>query len=224
MKVNISIQKAVATTRRGYASIAFFSILKLIITASLISGITACGVSLPVKNRYQLVEYGHVKHYSSPKPISILVTPTTAVDGYQTEQMLYVVKPFEINAFVHNSWAANPSSMIYPLIMQSLESSNYFYAVSSSPYTSSTDYRLDSELIALQQSFLQKPSQVDFVVKVALSKVKSNRIIASHIFNLKVDCPMENPYGGAIAANKASLEFTTNVVDMVIKAINQSGA
>lgn len=42
--------------------------------------------------------------------------------------------------------------------------SRVFYAVASGPYVEKADYRLDTQVIALQQNFLPKPSVIELVV------------------------------------------------------------
>ncbi len=139
--------------------------------------------------------------------------------GHQTDQMLYVKKPYQIEAFVKNEWVSPPAEMLYPLLVQSLQRSGYFYAVASSLYNVEADYRLDTQLLNLEQNFLKKPSAMDVTVKIVLTRVADNKVIASRIISQHIACPMDTPYGGVIAANKATLQLTATVTNFVISNI-----
>ncbi len=148
-------------------------------------------------------------------PITLLVTTPDAAAGYQTEQMLYVKKPYALEPFVKNAWVNPPADMLYPLILQSLQRTNLFEAVTSNAYTLGATYRLDTQLLSLQQNFLKKPSVLEFSAKVVLTHVSDNNVLASKIINLRILCPSDTPYGGVIAANKATQQFTAALTHFV---------
>ncbi|WP_058476103.1 ABC-type transport auxiliary lipoprotein family protein [Legionella steigerwaltii] len=184
------------------------------LSAVLLSACSAVKVS--VKNQYQLSAFSTKQLAKKPMPITLLVTAPEAAAGYQTEQMLYTKKPFEIEPFAKNAWANPPADMLYPLILQSLQRTNLFEAVTSNAYTLGVDYRLDTQLLALEQNFLKKPSVIEFSVKMVLTHVSDNRVLASRIINLQIPCPSDTPYGGVIAANKATQLFTASLARFVV--------
>ncbi|TAL61553.1 MAG: hypothetical protein EPN84_07800, partial [Legionella sp.] len=171
--------------------------MKLRIILSLIIALGLCSCS-PVKtvidNEYQLSLFSAKYHGEKKGVATLLVTTPDAISGYDTEEMLYIKKPFKVEAFSKNAWLSPPADMIYPLITQSLQRSGAFYAVATSPYGEATDYRLDSQLIRLQQNFLKKPSEIDLVLKVVLTDVGLNKVIGSTIISQHVRCPMDTPY------------------------------
>ena len=136
--------------------------------------------------------------------------------------MLYIKKPFQVEAFVENAWASPPGDMLHPLIVQSLQRTGYFHAVTSSPYSEEADYRLDTQLLVLNQNFLKKPSVIEFVVKVVLTNNDNNHIMASRIISHQIPCSRDTPYGGVIAANRAAELFTATVTDFVLSHINKA--
>jgi len=158
---------------------------------------------------------------ASKSATSILVSQPDAVAGYQTEQMLYTDKPYQLSVFAHSSWISSPANMLFPLIVQSLQHSHYFFAVAAGPDADKTNYRLDSQVIALQQNFLIKPSRLEMAVQVVLTHIDDNRVVASHTFHQHVNCPMDTPYGGVIAANLAARVFTAELTTFVIERIAQ---
>jgi cholesterol transport system auxiliary component len=184
--------------------------------------LTACTpIKTPDSNQYKLEAFNTQKLSSKKSSLSILISQPEAMAGYQTEQMLYIEKPYEITAFLHNTWISPPANMLYPLIIQSLQKTGYFYAVASGPYVEKADYRLDTQVIALQQNFLPKPSVIELVVKVVLTHIEDNRIVSSRVINESVKCPLQTPYGGVIAANRATQAFTAALSKFVVETINK---
>lgn len=180
-------------------------------------------VKITASNQYQLSAYS-VKHIgANTGRTTLMVAAPDAVAGYQTEQMLYIKKPFQIEAFAKNAWTNPPADMLYPLMIQSLQGTGFFYAVTTNAYTQGAGYRLDTQLLALEQNFLKKPSVLEFSVKVVLSTIEDNKVLASRIISLQIPCPTDNPYGGVIAANRATRQFTSILTDFVtshIKAVS----
>lgn len=184
--------------------------------------ITACTpIKVPVSNQFKLSSFSTKQRVSAHRGPSLLISEPEAMAGYQTEQMLYICKPFEISTFANNAWVSPPARMIYPLLVQSIQQSNYFYAVASGIYSDTTDYRLDTQLITLQQNFLVKPSVLEWVAKVVLTHISDNRAVASRIISERIRCPQDTPYGGVIAANQASFAFTAKVTAFVIDKVTR---
>ena len=184
--------------------------------------LSACSpVKMPIENEYKLSHYGVINRHHEQGHKTILITHPEASSGYDTEQMLYTIKPFSIENFAHNAWLSPPADMLLPLLVQSVQKSRFFYAVASTTTSELTDYRLDTQLIELQQNFLKKPSQIDFVAKIVLSDVEKNRILASRIIEEHITCPSDTPYGGVIAANQATEVFTKAVTQFVITTLGK---
>lgn len=198
-----------------------YSARSICLSLGLVLQIACSPVKKPIDNEYQLIAFSTKQLAAHGGNTILLVTTPEAVAGYQTDEMLYVKKPYQLEAFAKNSWTAPPADMLYPLLIQSLQGTGYFYAVATSPYTEKADYRLDTQLITLDQNFLKKPSVIHFVVKVVLTHVETNKVIASRIINETVSCPSDTPYGGVVAANQASYKFTAKVVDFVISHLRR---
>jgi cholesterol transport system auxiliary component len=185
--------------------------------------LSACSpIKNPIAHQYQLNAYSTKRLASSPFNYTILVTPTEAVTPYQTEQMQYSAKPYTIGRFAKSSWVSPPATMLYPLMIQSLQDSGYFYGVSAGSYMSKTTYRLDTQLLKLQQNFMRKPSVLEFNLKAVLSRTVDNQIIASKIFSQNIPCPQDSPYGGVLAANTATKKLTRRITDFVVTKIKSA--
>ncbi|MBA2652428.1 MAG: membrane integrity-associated transporter subunit PqiC [Tatlockia sp.] len=182
----------------------------------------ACSpVKTLVSNQYKLDSFSNRQLGHASAKQSILITQPEAAAGYQGSEMLYVKKPFELSSFANNAWVDQPANMLLPVIVQSLQASGYFFAVTSSANSEHTDYRLDTQLIELEQNFLKKPSQIDMVVKVVLTHVSDNRVVASRLFGVHISCPMDTPYGGVIAANRATNVLTARISEFAVSLIEK---
>lgn len=182
--------------------------------------LTACSpIQHAVNNQYKLESFSAKKISAKPMRVSLLVSQPDAIAGYETEQMLYTDKPFELSHFAHNTWISSPANMLYPLIMQSLQQTQVFFAVASGPDADKADYRLDTQLIELKQNFLTKPSMVELTANTVLTHIPDNRIVASRIIHQRVTCPEDTPYGGVIAANQAAFAFTAQLTAFVVKQV-----
>lgn len=182
----------------------------------------ACGpIQNAVSNQYKLETFSTKKRVDKQSSLSLLVSQPDAIPGYQTEQMLYINKPFELSSFAHNAWISSPANMLYPLITQSLQHSHYFHAIASGPDVDKTDYRVDTQIIELQQSFLTKPSAVELVANVVLTHIEDNRVVSSRIIRERIPCLTDTPYGGVIAANQAAVIFTAKLTAFVIEQVKR---
>lgn len=189
---------------------------KHILAMTSLTLLSACSIKPEVVNHYQLTALSAPKSTPSPTHKSLLVSPPDAVEGYQTNQMLYTQQPFKLNHFTKNNWFSPPAGMIYPLLIQSLQKSGYFYAVGSGPYVSKTDYRLDTQLLDLQQRFTSKPSVFDLKIKAVLTRTADNHLMASRTFSYHIPCSQDTPYGGVVAANRATRLMTKEITQFVI--------
>lgn len=194
-------------------------ILKIFFLSMGFLSLLGCAVKAKVSNEYQLSKYSAKQYAAKSEHITLLITAPDAVAGYQTDEMLYTNKPFKVESFAKNAWTSPPAEMLYPLMTQSLERSGYFHAVATSAYSEAADYRLDTQLLSLQQNFLKKPSTLEFAVKIVLTNVNDNKVLASRIISQQIPCPMDTPYGGVLAANKATEHFTATTTNFVLSHI-----
>lgn len=183
--------------------------LKTIASASLIlASLAGCSIlpsQTPADNIY-LLEASAV-----PVPpleavehdIVLAVSMPRARAGFTGTEMIWLHQAHELDAYSRNRWADTPARMLAPLFVQTLKNSGAFHAVV--PYPSSTPamWRLDTELIRLQQDFTVKPSEVRFTLGAQLIDIATQRVIATAEFDEVEKCDSEDAYGGVLAANRA---------------------
>lgn len=182
-----------------------------------------CSCLSPIKseplNRYVLKGVSQKKYANSNHPITLLVTQPSADPGYQSEEIVYVNKEFQLNHYSKNVWVAPPSQLLLPLLVESLRNTNYFHAVVSPPYVGDTDLRLETQLLKLQQEFFSKRSHVRLSLQVNLINNHTNKIISTRTFNSIMEARTMGPYGGVVAANQATEALMQQITAFVMTSL-----
>jgi cholesterol transport system auxiliary component len=133
----------------------------------------------------------------------LLVSQPQAEPGFETQRMVYVKRPFELEYYAVNQWADTPVRMFAPLMIHALTRSEAWRAVITLPSSIHGDYRLDTHGFLLQQEFLQQPSRMRVMVRAQLVDLKESTILSTRVFEAMENATSENPYGGVQAANRA---------------------
>lgn len=145
----------------------------------------------------------------SPSAAPILVAPTLVVNlpraaaGHNSQRMIYLRQPYAQEYFAHSQWVDTPARMLQPLIAAAVERSGRFAAVVTMPVSVSGDYRLETELLRLQQEFMSRPSRVRLTLRATITDLATRRVVAWRQFDALVEAASDDPYGGVIAANRA---------------------
>jgi cholesterol transport system auxiliary component len=151
--------------------------------------------------------------------VAVAVSMPRARAGFDTAQMAYVRRPYELDYFAKNRWADTPSRMLAPLLTQALEHGANLRAVVQAPSTASADVRLDVEIVRLFQDFSGQPSRIRFSLRAQLVELASQRVLATREFDEVESAPREDPYGGVIAANRALERLLGRIVEFCAEQI-----
>ena len=133
----------------------------------------------------------------------LLVTQPQAEPGFETQRMVYVKRPYELEYYAVNQWADTPVRMFTPLMVQVLNQDPTWRAVIPLPSSIHGDYRLDTHGFLIQQEFFQSPSRVRVLVRAQLVDLKESMILSTRALEVVENATSENPYGGVQAANRA---------------------
>jgi cholesterol transport system auxiliary component len=144
------------------------------------------------------------------------VTALRAWPGFDTLQMAYVQRPYELDYFATARWADAPAHMLGPLLAQALQQTESFRAVVQTPSAVPADIRVNAELIRLQQDFTTHPSQVELSLRVELIDVRAKRVLATRLFDATEPALTENASGGVAAANVAVQRVLEQVADFCV--------
>lgn len=143
----------------------------------------------------------------------------SASPGYEGTDMIYMLTPYELSSFALHRWVAPPAQMILPLVVQALRAKGYFKAVVSTPYSVQTNYRLDFQVLKLQQNFLLPVSREEVVIQVNFFNNRTNQVIASRRFSATVAAGNNTPYSGVLAANQAVARLSQQIASFAVRAV-----
>jgi cholesterol transport system auxiliary component len=172
---------------------------------ALLAGCGGLGTKEPPPDYYSLDD---VRAGLPPPPgpgasLTLIVNPPHGAAGFDSRRMIYLREPHERAYFAHNQWVDTPARMLAPLLTSALQRSGAFRAVVQTPSTAAGELRLDTDVIRLQQEFMQKPSAVRFTLRAVLTDNSTRRVLGSREFEAVVPAPSDNPQGGVLAANDA---------------------
>lgn len=142
---------------------------------------------------------------------TILVTQPRANAMYNSPRMIYSPDCYQLQFFTKNRWADTPPQMLHPLLIKSLQNTGYFQAIINTPTTTCYDWILNTQLLSFQQEFLTPSSRFRMGIRAQLINAQSNRIIATKDFIVVQKTPIDNPHGGAMAANIATRKMLRKI-------------
>jgi cholesterol transport system auxiliary component len=141
--------------------------------------------------------------------------------GYDSPQIAFLRRPYELEYFAKSRWADTPPRMLAPLFTLALDRTGGFRSVLQAPSGVSADLRLDTELVRLQQDFGTQPSRVEIALRAQLIDLRGNRVLAETQLEEVEAAPSDDAYGGVIAANHALERMLVRLVDFCVE---RSGA
>jgi cholesterol transport system auxiliary component len=159
-----------------------------------------------------------VARAQASRDLVLEVSVPRAAPGFDTTALLYVQKPFVLDAFATHRWVDAPAHMIGPPLTQALAQTGYFRAVVTAPAGVPVDLRLDTELVRLQHNFMTKPSRVELSLRFRLLDLRARRVVATRIVDVDVDAASDNPDGGVVAANAALASALTQAAAFAVTA------
>lgn len=195
----------------------------LLLTLPFISACTNLLVKQSVQTTYHALDAMPIdaqnNQINSDKSLPTLIVNTPkAAAGFDTRHMMYTRLPHQLEYFARNEWVDTPANMLQPLMISAIKHTGKFGAVIPKLGAVKADLRLESEVIRLVQTFNQKPSTVQFTLRVVLIDNATGKIIDLHEFNEKVTAESDNPTGGVNAANSAVNSALEKLGDFAAKA------
>jgi cholesterol transport system auxiliary component len=168
--------------------------------------LTAC-TSLPTPqtinpNTYVLDALPAKPPARTKQNIVLAISTMQARPGFDTAQIAYVQKPYELNYFATSRWIEPPAHLLTPLLVQAMQQSGGFRAVVPAPDVVPADIRLDTELVQLRHNFETRPSRVELTLRATLIDVRGRRVLAVRQFDDAENAASEDAYGGVVAANR----------------------
>ena len=134
---------------------------------------------------------------------TLIVNPPHAASGFDSQHIIYVREPHQLEYYAHSEWIETPARMVAPLIIAAVENSGTFRAVVLTPSAAAGELRLDTEIVHLQHELGSKPSRVRFTLRAYIVDNTTREVLAWREFDETVATPSESPYGVVVAANRA---------------------
>jgi cholesterol transport system auxiliary component len=176
----------------------------LLLALALLGG---CGTSLLPKApsapaRHTLDDGAQAVAGPTPSAIAptLIVSLPTAAAGFDTAHIIYLRQTQQLEHFAFNDWADTPANMLAPLIARRIEGTGAFRAVLTAPTGATGRYRLDTELVRLQQDFTRQPSQVRLTLRAVLIDASTRGVIARREFDASLATAADDPYAGVRTA------------------------
>lgn len=135
---------------------------------------------------------------------------------YDTTQMAYMAKPYQIDFFSQHEWGETPSQMLHPLLVKMLESTHAFAAVLIPSSQGRYRYALRTEIAELVQDFNAEPAELKLTLRLQLSDA-SGAPMASKEIALREPMRQTTPEAGVDAANDAVSKALREIAAFVLE-------
>lgn len=194
-------------------------------TVVVLALLTGCSASLLPKPAAAPALYGlddgasqPIRTPAPPGAPSLLVNLPRAAAGLDTRWIAYQRQPQRIEYYTASEWLDTPARLLAPLLVRAIERSQAFGVVLAAPAAAQAQWRLDTEILRLQQNFGAGPSQVRLTLRAVLVDAQSRVVLATREFDASVPAASEDAAGGAAAAQRAALQLAQALADFCAAA------
>jgi cholesterol transport system auxiliary component len=171
----------------------------------LVAVLFVAGCSLPVSRQAEDVTHtltltrGISVPSVLPADRTLTVAPLTAAPGYASPAMAYRASAHELRYFAHQRWVDRPARLIEQALVDGLSGAGVPLVVAGSG--AQPDFRLVTDLVALEQDFTVEPSRMRLVLRVQLVDVRARRLLAGDTLRFEQAATSDDAAGGVAAAN-----------------------
>lgn len=189
-----------------------------LLAALTLSGCLLPRDSAPPQQSY-LLEVTDFKSLPTQRPGDkiLLVTVSKEAPGFDTNRIAYTREPLKLDYYQDSHWSDTPAKMLLPILVRAFETTGAFKAVVSPPSPSLADYRVDVDIIRLQQELMTQPSQVRFIARIKVLDMRNRHVLATRVFQAAESAPSENAYGAAQAANTAVRKVLEEMIPFALQ-------
>lgn len=166
--------------------------------------LNACAVKVTEKTIYTLTDTIESSHQNVYKRKTILVSIPSSNPGYETKHMIYTLKPYELSTFSTHQWAGTPAQMLFPLLIQHIDNTNYLQATATPSLSAYKHKLLKTQLLEFHQDFTKHPSTIKISIRADIIDKAKDHIISTQVFTAEMPASSDTPYGGVIAFNHAA--------------------
>jgi len=181
--------------------------------------LSACSLFSPVKTetRKSLLDSVPLETPSEKtREATLLVMIPETAPVYATTQMAYSTEAHQVAYFSQNEWAATPSQMIQPLIVETLRNTHLFSAVLSPPDSGRHTLALRTDILELRQDFTSEPATLRLSMRVQLYRESTNQVVATTELSAAEPMTQQDSRAGVVAANKATATLLGELAKFVV--------
>ncbi len=153
---------------------------------------------------------------------SLLIAPTRAAAGFDSQRIIYVRQDHRIEYFARSEWVDTPAHMLGGLLVAEMSHNGAFRSAAMGSAAAAADLRLVTDIVRLQQDFQLQPSQLRFTLRATLVDGRTQRVLAWREFDARVAAPSDDPYGGVVAANRAVHQVLREVSAFLVETLRQA--
>jgi cholesterol transport system auxiliary component len=148
-------------------------------------------------------------------PGTLLVLAPEAGPLYDTVQMAYQIRPYEIAYFSQTEWAERPPLMLHPLLVRTLQDGACFSTVVTPPFMGHYTHALRTQILTLLQDFTAEPPTLQLTLRFQLITAGGDEPVATREISIHEPMREKSPYAGAVAANDATAKALREVAEFV---------
>jgi cholesterol transport system auxiliary component len=148
------------------------------------------------------------------------VTVSKEAAGFDSNRIAYTREPPKLDYYKDSVWSDTPAKMLLPILVRAFESTGAFKAVVSPPSPVLADFRVDVDVIRLQQELMTMPSRVRLITRIKVVEMKSGHVLETRLFEAIEPAPSENAAGAARAANAAMQKVLGEMVPFALRALS----
>lgn len=146
----------------------------------------------------------------------LLVATPDARPLLNSTHIFYSKKAYQIAYFSHNEWIETPAQMLQPLIIKTLQNTNYFHMVVTPPYLGTYNYILNTQIMQLIMDYTTCPGIVRISMRAQLVNPVTNKIVASRDICATHPILLQTPYGSVFATNLAVIDLLNQLALFVL--------
>lgn len=151
---------------------------------------------------------------------AVQVPETSAAPGYTTSAMVYRRAPHTLQSFATHRWTDQPARLITEALRAGLDANGLLVLKPGAGIR--PDYRLSSELVALEQDFTVSPSRMVLAVRLQLIDVRTRRAVGARSLRLETPATSDDAPGGVAAAQVLVARLVEAAHTLVRGAVDHS--
>jgi len=167
-------------------------------------------------NRYAIDFKSTVNIFENSSKVIYIQTPDMN-KSFNTNSIIYTLKPHLFEEYAKNRWINLPSNMIHNYLVEAVESSNLYKVVLQKRSNIAYDYTLQTNVLNLYHEVEDTNSYA--VLKIRFDLVSNKELLKTYRYDKRIICETTNAYGFVMAINKALDEVSSDLLMKLSKEV-----